>query len=76
MIMSDTDELRVPVYSSASPHGAADVNGRPIHPMQPLPITSWDQAQPAYPHVGYAPDVTWFPWCTQLHSSPPMFQTT
>nr|CAE76375.1 hypothetical protein [Neurospora crassa] len=41
---------------TALPHPTADVNGRPIHPMQPLPITSWDQPQPAYPHVGYVPD--------------------
>ncbi|KAL0472910.1 hypothetical protein QR685DRAFT_413079, partial [Neurospora intermedia] len=27
-----------------------DVSGRPIHPMQPLPITSWDQGPT--PHKG------------------------
>ena len=39
----------------ALPYPTADVNGRPVHAMEPLPITSWDQPPPGYPHVGYIP---------------------
>lgn len=38
------------------PHNTADANGRPVHPIQPYPIHSWNQPQPGYPHVGYVPD--------------------
>ncbi|KAJ4399364.1 hypothetical protein N0V85_006042 [Neurospora sp. IMI 360204] len=57
---------------TALPHPTADVNGRPIHPLQPLPITSWDQPQPAYPHVGYIPNWDMHAYMTGMPGTGPV----
>ncbi|CCC08780.1 unnamed protein product [Sordaria macrospora k-hell] len=57
---------------TALPHPTADVNGRPIHPMEPLPITSWDQPQPGYPHVGYIPDWDMHSYMTGMPGTGPI----
>ncbi|KAK3396100.1 hypothetical protein B0T20DRAFT_394650 [Sordaria brevicollis] len=40
---------------SRLPYNTADVNGRPVHPIQPYPIQSLDHPHRGYPHVGYVP---------------------
>ena len=54
------------------PYTTADVNGRPVQMVQPVPITSSTQPQAIYPHVGYIPHWDPHAYMTGMPGTGPM----